>query len=66
MPLPAPNSDEEKSNFIERCIANPVMNKEFGDNAQRYAVCQSQYKKRKQNAKGSKIEWTDGEIVVLL
>jgi len=42
MPLPTPRSDESHEEFIERCMGDPVMVKEFPDPAQRRAVCQRQ------------------------
>lgn len=49
MPLPKPNEGESKDKFIERCMANPTMNSDFSDNAQRFAVCQSQWKTEKED-----------------
>jgi len=40
MPLPKP-SNEPQSEFIERCMADEVMNREYPDSDQRYAVCNS-------------------------
>lgn len=42
MPLPKPKKDETKKEFIDRCMADPVMNKEFPQ-SQRYAVCKDLY-----------------------
>lgn len=39
MPLPVPNEGETQEDFIQRCMANETMNKEFPDEDQRYAVC---------------------------
>ena len=39
MPLVKPKENEEKDDFLERCMGNKVMNDEFPDNKQRYAVC---------------------------
>ncbi len=44
MPLPTRNVDETHDQFIERCMADPVMVREFPDAAQRRAVCQRQAK----------------------
>lgn len=46
MPIPKRRSDEDKTDFLSRCMADPKMNEEYPDNSQRYAVCN-------QNAKGS-------------
>ena len=47
MPLPTPNPNQSKKDFLKSCMANPVMNKEYPDNDQRYAVCNSQWEKNK-------------------
>jgi hypothetical protein len=61
MPLPTPRKGkknaETSKEFISRCAANPTMNSEYPDTAQRVAVCWSQWKrsKKKRSAKGSLI-----------
>ena len=47
MPIPQRRTDEDKTDFLSRCMSDPKMNKEYPENARRYAVCN-------QNAKGSK------------
>ena len=42
MPIPTPNTNEPKDEFIGRCMADDVMLKEYPEAAQRYAVCQAQ------------------------
>ena len=44
MPLPTRNIDESHDQFIARCMADPVMVREFPDTEQRRAVCQRQAK----------------------
>ena len=44
MPIPSPKG-EPKKNFLSKCMADSVMVKEFPDEKQRYAVCQSKWKK---------------------
>ncbi len=44
MPLPMRNIDESHEEFIARCMADPVMVREFPDETQRRAVCQRQDK----------------------
>jgi hypothetical protein len=39
MPLPVPNNNEKKSDFMSRCVTNLTDKKEFKDNQQRVAVC---------------------------
>lgn len=39
MPLIKPKDNEEKDDFLKRCMGNDTMLDEFPDNKQRYAVC---------------------------
>lgn len=57
MPLPKPKKDEKKDDFIERCMSNDTMKKEFPDNDQRLAVCFKQWKEKEEDSedKGSEI-----------
>jgi hypothetical protein len=41
MPIPTPRKDEDRSNFMSRCMSDPEMKKEYKDNSQRVAVCMS-------------------------
>lgn len=43
MPLPVPNAEESKDEFIKRFMGDPAMVSEFPDEKQRYAVCESQW-----------------------
>lgn len=49
MPLPTPNKDETHDKFLSRCMANSTMNTEYDDNEQRYAVCNSQWRRSKED-----------------
>jgi HK97 family phage prohead protease len=40
MPLPKPRKNENHEDFMDRCMSNEIMNTEFPDEKQRYAVCQ--------------------------
>jgi hypothetical protein len=44
MPIPSRNKNEDKSKFLSRCMSDSVMNKEYPDQGQRYAVCLSKSK----------------------
>jgi len=57
MPLPTKNPNEERDEFVNRCMSDDIMKKEYSDSKQRVAVCISQYK-RKKKAKGS-ATWED-------
>lgn len=39
MPIPKPNKDESKKDFISRCMGNPTMNEEYKNPNRRYAIC---------------------------
>lgn len=47
MPIPSPSNQEQKDKFIDRCMGDSVMNKEFPDEKQRYAVCQKKWTEKK-------------------
>jgi HK97 family phage prohead protease len=49
MPLPKPKKDESKDEFMDRCMSDSVMKKEYPDNDQRYAVCESQWDESKKS-----------------
>ena len=46
MPLPEPKPQEEKEEFISRCMSDDIMNKEFPKKDQRAAVCYKQWNKK--------------------
>lgn len=41
MPIPKRGKNEDKKKFMERCMGDGVMNKEFPDQSQRAAICMS-------------------------
>jgi len=49
MPLPQPQPDEIKNDFLDRCMGDKVMNQDYPDNKQRYAICNSLWDKKEQN-----------------
>jgi hypothetical protein len=62
MPIPSPNKNEKKNDFISRCMGSEVMKKEFPNQDKRSAVCYSQYDKRKKKSKASEEPtWDDVE-----
>jgi len=63
MPIPSPDKGDSKKKFLERCMANPTMNKEFKDSSQRYAVCQTKWKEKKKKAKGA-VSFADGDEIL--
>lgn len=56
MPLPKPKKDESKEEFMDRCMGDSVMLKEYPDNDQRYAVCESQWDGSKKDKKSDNPE----------
>ena len=55
MPIPKKDKKEDKGKFLERCMGDNVMKKEFPNNKQRYAVCNSKLKK----AVAEELEWSE-------
>lgn len=45
MPLPKPRKNEDKDDFIDRCMSDDTMNEEYPDQDQRRAVCETQWEK---------------------
>lgn len=45
MPIPKPLTNENKDKFINRCLSDLVMQKEYPDVIQRMAVCFNSYEK---------------------
>ncbi len=62
MPLPKPKKGEKKDKWMERCMGNDVMNKEYPDNKQRFAICSSIWKKEKKETDMKIKKRVDGEI----
>jgi len=50
MPLPSPEKGETRKDFINRCMKDKRMIKEFKDRSQRFAVCNSLYDKKEKGA----------------
>ena len=46
MPLPKRTPIETKEKFMQRCMSNPTMVKEYPDKDQRLAVCAKQWSKQ--------------------
>lgn len=46
MPLPKPNPEEKQTEFVDRCMTDPNVIKEFKDENQRLAVCYNIYRKK--------------------
>jgi len=57
MPLPKPSKKEKEKEFVSRCMADDMVQKDYKDQKQRAAVCYSQFKRRMKN-KGE-ASWDD-------
>lgn len=45
MPIPIPNDNETNKEYTNRCMADDKMLEEYPSQAQRYAVCQAQWRR---------------------
>ena len=43
MPIPKPKSGESRDKFMSRCLSSDVMQQDYSDYAQRFAVCSSSF-----------------------
>ncbi len=50
MPIPSPRKGQSKNDFISSCMSDDVMNSEFSDSKQRYAICISKWEEKTKNA----------------
>lgn len=46
MPIPTPKINENRKEFMTRCMANPIMIKEYKNTEQRLAVCAVQFREK--------------------
>jgi len=51
MPIPSPNPNETADKFIQRCMSDNVMLKEYPDESQRFAICSVTFDKQKLESK---------------
>jgi hypothetical protein len=49
MPIPQIKPNEDKEKFVQRCMSNDTMKKEYPDTQQRSAICLRQTRKTKSN-----------------
>jgi len=56
MPIPHPKPNESEQEFVSRCVASELMQREFPDQKQRLAVCYSHYRNVKKIRKRRKGE----------
>jgi hypothetical protein len=46
MPIPEPTQTQDKTSFLQACMADETMTTEYPDSAQRYAICLAQWDNR--------------------
>lgn len=46
MPLPTPKRNEDRKQFMSRCMSDPIMIKEYKNTDQRLAICATQFRKK--------------------
>lgn len=49
MPLPEPKKDETEDDFMDRCLSNENVNKEFPDKNERYGFCITRWERAKES-----------------
>jgi hypothetical protein len=64
MPIPTPQKDQSHDDFVSSCMGSPTMNKEYKNQTQRYAICESQWSRKKKKAEGSMDEpkWDEEDV----
>ena len=62
MPLPKPRKGQTKEKWLESCMGNSTMVSDYPDSAQRYAVCNSQWERRKKSIEQGQEVSTDEDI----
>src|SRR5690606_5164131 len=60
MPIPTPEQNETKDEFIERCMGDETMKEEYPDGDQRLAVCMTQWDERQE--RGEKVPSPQREV----
>jgi hypothetical protein len=58
MPIPKPHKDEDKKDFMDRCMGDDVMNEEYPDNKQRYAICQKSWDEKDRSERQKYKVWS--------
>ena len=61
MPLPTPKKNQEEDSFMQDCMGDPVMNKDYKDQKQRAAICYRQFRTRKDKKVNAseEVKWSD-------
>jgi hypothetical protein len=61
MPIPTPKKNQEEDSFMQDCMGDPVMNKDYKDQKQRAAICYRQFRVRKDKKSNAseEVKWSD-------
>lgn len=64
MPIPTPQKNQEKDEFMASCMSSDTMLKEYPNQKQRAAVCYSQFDRKKKKTQGSMCEtkWDEKDV----
>ena len=53
MPLPTPRPSESEDQFMNRCMSDDTVQEEYPSNTQRYAICVTQWGRKKEKDDGN-------------
>lgn len=61
MPIPSPSKNQDQDSFMQDCMGDPTMNKDYKDQKQRAAICYRQYseRKKKKSTASEEVKWSD-------
>jgi len=61
MPIPTPSKNQDQDQFMQDCMGDPVMNKDYKDQKQRAAICYRQFRTRKDKKSNAseEVKWSD-------
>ena len=59
MPIPKPKQGESRSDFMGRCLSSDIMQQDYTDNAQRFAVCSTAFDNKDSKMTDEELEQQD-------
>lgn len=59
MPIPKPNTGENREAFMSRCLSSDIMQQEYSDNAQRMAICNTAFDDKDKKMNDDELEQQD-------
>lgn len=61
MPIPKPHKGQDEEKFMQDCMSDKVMNKDYTDQKQRAAICYRQFRTRKdkKSTASEEVKWSD-------